>query len=44
MTTAIGKSTTMITANYNGVNKTAILTSVYPQYCIDLYTESGYLW
>jgi len=28
--TAIGKSTTTITAVYNGVNKTAILTSVYP--------------
>ncbi len=30
VTTAIGKSTTIITATYNGVNKTADLTSVYP--------------
>jgi hypothetical protein len=30
VTTAIGKSTTTITASYNGVNKTATLTSVYP--------------
>ncbi|HEY7387740.1 MAG TPA: hypothetical protein VH640_04485, partial [Bryobacteraceae bacterium] len=28
--TAIGKSTTTITASYNGVNKAAVLTSVYP--------------
>ena len=30
VTTAIGKATTIITASYNGVNKTATLTSVYP--------------
>jgi hypothetical protein len=30
VTTAIGKSTTTITAAYKGVNKTAVLTSVYP--------------
>jgi hypothetical protein len=30
VSTAIGKSTTTITASYNGVNKTALLTSVYP--------------
>ena len=30
VTTAIGKATTVITASYNGVNKTATLTSVYP--------------
>jgi hypothetical protein len=30
VSTAIGKSTTTITATYNGVNKTALLTSVYP--------------
>ena len=30
VTTAIGKATTVITASYNGVNKTAALTSVYP--------------
>jgi hypothetical protein len=30
VTNAIGQSTTIITASYNGVNKTATLTSVYP--------------
>ena len=30
VTTAIGQATTIITASYNGVNKTATLTSVYP--------------
>jgi hypothetical protein len=30
VTTAIGQATTIITASYNGVNKTAPLTSVYP--------------
>jgi hypothetical protein len=30
VTTAIGQATTIITASYNGVNKTAALTSVYP--------------
>jgi hypothetical protein len=30
VTTAIGQATTVITASYNGVNKTAALTSVYP--------------
>jgi hypothetical protein len=30
VTTAVAKSTTVITASYNGVNKTATLTSVYP--------------
>ena len=30
VTTAIGKATTVITASYNGVNRTATLTSVYP--------------
>jgi hypothetical protein len=30
VTNAIGQATTIITASYNGVNKTAALTSVYP--------------
>ena len=30
VTTSIGKSTTIMTATYKGVNKTAALTSVYP--------------
>ena len=30
VTTAIGQAMTVITASYNGVNKTAALTSVYP--------------
>jgi hypothetical protein len=30
VTTSVAKSTTVITASYNGMNKTATLTSVYP--------------